>query len=61
MWAIIATTLYGLILMQLFQRFTLAQITNVTTRRLSALEEQEQERQRQEIIRMRDEIRDTNA
>jgi len=49
-WAIFAALLYGLILLQLFQRFTLAQITIHTSKRLEALEAQEQEHQRQELI-----------
>jgi len=58
-WATFAAILYGVILLLLFQRYTLAQVAINSARRISALEEQERERQRQTIITMRDEIRNS--
>jgi hypothetical protein len=55
-WAIFAAILYGLILLQLFQRFTLAQVAIDSSKRISALEAQAQEHQRQDSISIRDEM-----
>ena len=59
-WMIVLGLLYAVILFQLFQQFTLAKVAIDSDTRISVLEIQMQEQKRQETIRTRDEIQNSD-